>query len=100
MDPEDYVADLLYKVMPRIMNPKGWYYNNFVCHHVFPFFVGKYGFYSNPNNRADWFPEKLPFKSPNHPKSNVSIREYYFNCACIVHACMVKEVRRSTQQKK
>ena len=31
--------------------------------------IGKYNFYSNPNNRAEWFPKDLTFKSPNHPKS-------------------------------
>ena len=64
-----YRSDVLYKLIPRIVNPKSEYIDRVIhnCLNI-QIFADKRKFYSDTANKPEWYPANVPFKSPNHPK--------------------------------
>lgn len=64
-----YRSDVLYKLIPRIVNPKSEYIDRVIhnCLYI-KIFADKRKFYSDTANKPEWYPANMPFKSPNHPK--------------------------------
>ena len=66
-----YRSDVLYKLIPRIVNPKSEYVD---CHSELLilkkkiFAAHKRKFYSDTANKPEWYPVNVPFKAQIIPK--------------------------------
>ena len=65
-NPDDYIADVLYALLPSTMNPEGAVVCCYITVLLLFTYVGIKGFYSDPENKPSWFPEHIPFQPPTH----------------------------------
>ena len=71
---QNYTANVLYLVLPRMMNPLGLHMilpeKHAMCAGII--YLEKKGSYQDVDNTPDWFPKNITFRAPTH-KHGISI---------------------------
>ena len=70
-NPDDFRNDQLRKLIPALVDPKRKNTAEsstycFPSHHS----IELKHFYGDPANKQDWYPQGVPFKSPNHVRGD------------------------------